>query len=122
MHFRRIAVSFSGQDRKRPSLTDKLGVLKIGMASVDESDKFGSFSMQIVDVKYRKKNNIKCSGRKRWCLLLIVLLMIAVVAGVTVGILKAIQSSESSGQYLKLFLSYLIAGTQNPNTFQHQTS
>jgi hypothetical protein len=71
------------------------------MASAGELDKSVSFGMQIVDPEYKKKNNIQCSGRKRWCLLLIVLLIIVVVAGVVVSIVKAIQSSESSGQYLK---------------------
>ena len=37
---------------------------------------------------------------KRWWLLLIVLVLIAVIVGGIVGILKAIQSSGSSGRYL----------------------
>ncbi len=66
-------------------------------SSLDEPGKFASSGMYIVDPEYEKKKHSKCS--KRWCLLLIVLLIIAVVVGATFGILKVIQSSESSGQY-----------------------
>jgi hypothetical protein len=60
-----------------------------------KSDNFGTSGMYIVDPKYEKKTHPKCS--KCWCVLLVVLLVVAVIAGAIFGILKAIQSSESSG-------------------------
>ena len=51
------------------------------------------------DPEQKEKKHSRFS--KRWCLLLIVLVLIAVIAGGTVGILKAIQSSGSPGRYLK---------------------
>ena len=57
---------------------------KIGMASAD--------------LEYKKKNIQK----RHWCLLFIVLLLlVAVVAGSIIGIVKVFQSSGSSGQYLE---------------------
>ncbi len=66
-------------------------------SSLHKRDTFGTSGMYIVEPEYEKKKHTKCSNR--WCLLLVVLLIIVVVAGATVGIRKAIQSSESSGQY-----------------------
>ena len=60
-------------------------------------ESMGSSGMYIVDPKYKKKRKYRFS--KRWCLLLVVVVLIAVIAGGTVGILKAIQSSGSSGRY-----------------------
>ena len=70
--------------------------------------KSGKYDVINPEYKKRRKNRFpNC-----WCFLLIVLVLIAVIAGVTVGIVKAIQSSGSSGRHLKLtyyglFLSYI---------------
>ena len=66
-------------------------------SSLDRHDKIRYSGMNIADPEYEKTKQTKF--RKRWCLLLLVLLIIAIIVGATVGILKAIQSSESSGQY-----------------------
>jgi hypothetical protein len=66
------------------------------MESSRKSDKFKSSGMYIVNPEYKKETQAKCSNR--WYLLLsVVLIIIAVTAGATVGILKAIQASKSSG-------------------------
>ena len=53
------------------------------------------------EYKKRRKNRFpKC-----WCFLLVVLVLIAVIAGGAVGILKAIQSSGSSGMNCLSFRS-----------------
>ena len=48
---------------------------------------------------YKERTNSRFP--KCWWLLLIVLVLIAAIAGGIVGILKAIQSSGSSGRHLK---------------------
>ena len=65
------------------------------MESSGKSSDFGSSGMYIVDPEYEKKTQTKSS--KRWCLLLVILLIIVGVVGATIGIVKATQSSESSG-------------------------
>lgn len=51
-----------------------------------------------LDPEYKEGTNSRFP--KRWWLLLIVLVLIAVIVGAIVGIVKAIQSSGSSGLHI----------------------
>ena len=81
------------------------------MESSSRRGKFGSSAMYIVDPEYKKKRHTKYS--RRWCFLFVVLLIIAVVVGATVGIVKAIQSSENSGLYTEAHLSFYSGSVVN---------
>ncbi|XP_028407616.1 cartilage intermediate layer protein 1-like [Dendronephthya gigantea] len=68
--------------------------------STEELTKRGVFhssasGMYIVDPDYEKKYRKSCHASKRCCLLLIFVMVIVVIVGGTVGIIKAVQSSES---------------------------